>query len=222
MIGYLNGLFIQLQYDGFSISLDTVNRLLNDVQLYPTDNDRSTTAYQNQRLLDLDYCKYEYTSLEYMPIRDLKPMEKTAIGVLKPEAIQSKIFTIRGVQVMIDRDLTELYGAETKRINEQVKRNADRFPGRYCFQLTEKEKDEVVANCDHLSTLKFSYQLPYAFSEQGVAMLSTVLKSEMAVKNIWSNLPSVSNCFLSSVSKRWKIAAFSCRNLRMATKLSMI
>ena len=82
---------------------------------------------------------------------------------------------------MIDRDLAELYGVETKRINEQVKRNSSRFPERYCFQLTEKEKDELVANCDHLSSLKYSYQLPHVFTEHGVAMLSTVLKSETAV-----------------------------------------
>ena len=72
-------------------------------------------------------------------------MEKTDVGVLNSKAIQSKIFTIRGVQVMIDRDLAELYGVVTKRINEQVKRNADRFPERYCFQLTEKEIDSFVA-----------------------------------------------------------------------------
>ena len=96
-------------------------------------------------------------------------MENTESGLLKPDTIKNRILTIRGVQVMIDWDLAELYGVETKRINEQVKRNPNRFPVRYCFQLTEKEKDEVVAICDHLSNLKFSYQLPYAFTEQGVA-----------------------------------------------------
>jgi len=109
-------------------------------------------------------------------------MENTESGLLKPDTIKNRILTIRGVQVMIDRNLAELYGVETKRINEQVKRNPNRFPVRYCFQLTEKEKDEVVAICDHLSNLKFSYQLPYAFTEQGVAMLSTALKSDTAVK----------------------------------------
>jgi len=74
--------YTQLQYDGFSISLDNVNRLLEDVHLYPTDNDKSTTVYQNQRLLDLDYWKYEYQRLEYMPIRDLtNRINKTPINL---------------------------------------------------------------------------------------------------------------------------------------------
>ena len=83
---------------------------------------------------------------------------------------------------MIDRDLAELYGIETKRLNEQVKRNLDRFPSNFRFQLTDEERDEVVANCDRFQNLKFSYVNPYAFTEQGVAMLSAVLKSETAVQ----------------------------------------
>jgi hypothetical protein len=82
---------------------------------------------------------------------------------------------------MIDRDIAELYGVETKRLNEQVKRNAERFPNDFMFTLTKSEKEEVVANCDHLSVLKFSKTLPLAFTEQGVAMLSSVLKSSTAV-----------------------------------------
>ncbi|MCE5331220.1 MAG: ORF6N domain-containing protein [Bacteroidales bacterium] len=83
---------------------------------------------------------------------------------------------------MIDRDLAELYGVETKRINEQVKRNSERFPPNFCFQLNEYERIELVANCDWFEKLKHSSSLPYAFTEQGVAMLSAVLKSETAVK----------------------------------------
>ena len=74
---------------------------------------------------------------------------------------------------MIDRDLAELYGVETKRLNEQVKRNIDRFPLEFMFQLTNKEKEEVVANCDHLNSLKFSKTNPYAFTEHGAVMLSS-------------------------------------------------
>jgi len=88
------------------------------------------------------------------------------------EAITSRIFMIRGRKVMLDRDLAEIYGVETKRLNEQVKRNIKRFPTDFMFQLTAKEKEEVVAICDHLKTLRFSHQLPFAFTEQGVAMLS--------------------------------------------------
>lgn len=96
--------------------------------------------------------------------------------------VENRIFTIRGMQVMIDRDLAEMYDLLTKRLNEQVKRNTDRFPKQFCFQLTEGEKNELVANCDRFENLKHSSSLPYAFTEQGVAMLSAVLRSETAVK----------------------------------------
>ncbi|WP_044413099.1 ORF6N domain-containing protein [Thiomicrospira microaerophila] len=95
--------------------------------------------------------------------------------------IKSRIFTIRNVQVMIDRDLAELYGVNTKRLNEQVKRNAARFPESFRFQLTDQEKNELVANCDRFASLKHSTALPYAFTEQGVSMLSAVLKSDTAI-----------------------------------------
>ena len=96
--------------------------------------------------------------------------------------IESKILSLRGKQVMIDRDLAELYGVETKRLNEQVKRNIERFPAEFCFQLTATEKAELVANCDRCNPLKHSTTEPYAFTEHGVTMLAAVLKSETAVK----------------------------------------
>ncbi|MDO8454165.1 MAG: ORF6N domain-containing protein, partial [Sulfurimonas sp.] len=96
--------------------------------------------------------------------------------------IQNKIFTIRGMQVMIDRDLAELYGVEPKRLGEQVKRNIERFPKEFRYQLTQEEKNELVANCDRFELLKHSSSLPFAFTEQGVSMLSAVLRSETAVK----------------------------------------
>ena len=88
---------------------------------------------------------------------------------------------IRNQQVMIDRDIAELYGVETKRLNEQVKRNIERFPADFMFALNKAEKDELVANCDRFNTLKHSTVMPNAFTEQGVAMLSSVLKSQTAV-----------------------------------------
>ena len=97
------------------------------------------------------------------------------------KTIEQKILLIRGKKVMLDKDLAMLYEVPTKRLNEQVKRNIERFPEDFMFQLTKREKAEVVANCDHLKTLKFSPQLPYAFTEQGVAMLSSVLNSKRAV-----------------------------------------
>jgi len=102
--------------------------------------------------------------------------------LISVEVINSKILFIRGKKVMLDSDLALLYGVRTKRLNEQVKRNKKRFPEDFMFQLTPKEKEEVVANCDHLKALKFSPQLPYAFTEQGVAMLSGALNSDRAIK----------------------------------------
>ena len=101
---------------------------------------------------------------------------------LSQQYIENRIFTIRGKQVMFDRDLAEMYQVEVKRLNEQVKRNIDRFPETFRFQLNSQEKDELVANCDRFESLKHSAVNPYAFTEQGVAMLSAVLRSEIAVK----------------------------------------
>ncbi|MDZ7776291.1 MAG: ORF6N domain-containing protein [Bacteroidales bacterium] len=100
---------------------------------------------------------------------------------LNIEKIQDRIFTIRGVQVMIDRDLAEMYQVEVKRLNEQVKRNSERFPESFRFQLNDQERDKLVANCDRFVSLKHSSQNPHAFTEQGVAMLSAVLRSATAI-----------------------------------------
>jgi len=102
--------------------------------------------------------------------------------IIKTEDIQNRIFTIRGLQVMIDRDLAEIYGVETKVLNQAVKRNIARFPESFRFQLIETEKLELVTNCDRFKKLKHSSVNPYAFTEQGVAMLSAVLHSDTAVK----------------------------------------
>jgi hypothetical protein len=93
-------------------------------------------------------------------------------GSVPDEIVMTKILLIRGKKVMIDRDLAELYGVSTKRLNEQVKRNIKRFPADFMYQLTEEEKEEVVANCDHLKTLKYSPQLPYVFTEYGAVIFA--------------------------------------------------
>jgi hypothetical protein len=98
------------------------------------------------------------------------------------QRVEQRILLIRGQKVLIDSDLAELYGVTTKRLNEQVKRNADRFPKHFRFQLTESEKEEVVANCDHLQGLKFSSALPYAFTEHGTLQAANVLNSPTAIK----------------------------------------
>lgn len=103
-------------------------------------------------------------------------------GVILPdESIMSKILLLRGKRVMIDMDLAGLYCIPTKRLNEQVKRNLQRFPEDFMFQLTMEEKTEVVATCDHLKRLKFSSSLPYVFTEHGAVMLACILNSERAI-----------------------------------------
>lgn len=84
------------------------------------------------------------------------------MSLLIPVRIESRILTLRGVRVMIDADLAELYGVQTRRLNEQVKRNASRFPPDFIFQLNASEKVEVVANCDHLSMVRAFVQLRQA------------------------------------------------------------
>lgn len=98
-----------------------------------------------------------------------------------PMPIENRILTIRGKQAMIDRDLAELYNVDTKVLNQAVKRNIKRFPEHFRFEISNQEKDELVTNCDRFNGLKHSSANPYAFTEQGVAMLSAVLKSETAV-----------------------------------------
>jgi hypothetical protein len=107
---------------------------------------------------------------------------KDMVSTLVASQIESRILIVRGLRVMIDADLAVLYGVETKRLNEQVKRNLERFPADFLLQLTPAEKAEVVANCDHLGKLKFSKALPYAFTEHGAIQAANVLASSQAVE----------------------------------------
>ncbi|MEI6138759.1 MAG: ORF6N domain-containing protein [Mariniphaga sp.] len=95
---------------------------------------------------------------------------------------ETLIFQFRGFKVMIDTDLAMLYGVPTKVLKQQVKRNPERFPEDFMFELSKIEKDELVTNCDRLSILKHSSVNPLVFTEQGVSMLSSVLHSEKAIK----------------------------------------
>ena len=103
--------------------------------------------------------------------------------LVKNEEIQNRIYTIRGLQVMIDRDLASLYDIETRVLNQAVKRNSERFPDEYCFQLNNEEflnwKSQIVMSNEDKMGLR---RPPYAFTEQGVAMLSSVLRSGTAIK----------------------------------------
>lgn len=96
--------------------------------------------------------------------------------------IQNQIFTFRNVQVMVDRDLATMYQVETKVLNQAVKRNGNRFPVSFRFQLTDIEKNELVTNCDRFKSMKHSSVNPYVFTEQGIAMLSAVLRSNIAIQ----------------------------------------
>lgn len=98
------------------------------------------------------------------------------------ERIEQSILVIRGQRVMLDSDLAKLYGVSTKALNQAVKRNTDRFPKDFMFRLTQQEKSEVVTNCDHLSKLKFSPTMPFAFTEHGAIMVANVLNSVRAVE----------------------------------------
>ena len=101
--------------------------------------------------------------------------------IINENNIKDKIHTIRNQQVMLDRDLAELYGVKSIRLREQVKRNIDRFPDDFMFQLNEKEVDFMVSQNAIPSRQYLGGSLPLVFTEQGVSMLSAVLKSEMAI-----------------------------------------
>lgn len=101
---------------------------------------------------------------------------------LPEEAIISKIYLIRGQKVMIDRDLAELYGVETKRLKEQVNRNVARFPDHFMFELTKEEYENLRSQNATLKQGVHSKYLPYAFTEHGVLMLSNVLKAAGLLK----------------------------------------
>jgi phage regulator Rha-like protein len=107
---------------------------------------------------------------------------KTKTTYLAVEPVERPILIVRGQKVILDADLSRIYGVSTKALNQAVKRNAQRFPSDFVFQLTETEKAEVVTICDHLQKLKFSPVLPYAFTEHGAIMAANVLNSDRAVQ----------------------------------------
>ena len=131
-------------------------------------------------------------NIDTQPIVKLPPgydtlLEGAAIGkqeLMVIDDIQSRIHTIRGVQVMLDEDLADLYGVEVRVLNQSVKRNIDRFPEEFHFQLSTEENEVIKSQIVTLKSGRGKHRkyLPYAFTEQGVAMLAGVLRSETAVK----------------------------------------
>ncbi len=102
--------------------------------------------------------------------------------IVKFNSVEERIIEIRGQKVLLDRDVATLYGVETMRVNEAVKNNPDKFPKGYIFELNKKEKQELIENFDNLKNLKFSPALPKAFTEKGLYMLATILKSKVATE----------------------------------------
>jgi ATP-dependent Clp protease ATP-binding subunit ClpA len=113
----------------------------------------------------------------------MPPKKSQGAGsALALEALASRILLVRGIRVMIDADLASLYGVPTKALNQAIKRNAERFPPDFMFQLSAAEKAEVVTNCDHLQNLKFSKARPYVFTEHGAIQAANVLNSPRAAE----------------------------------------
>ena len=132
----------------------------------------------------------------------LKPIENVI------ETIRSRIYEIRGRKVMLDRDLAELYHVETKQLKRQVKRNLTRFPEDFMFELSYEENDALRCQFGTLKRGGHSKYLPYAFTELGIAMLSTVLSSESAIQmNI--------NIMRAFVLMRQALSELSATNLRV-------
>lgn len=109
-------------------------------------------------------------------------MKTKSSGIVPIERITSKIYLIRDEKVLLDGDLAELYNVETKRLKEAVRRNADRFPNDFMFQLTREEYNSLRSQTASLKRGQHSKYLPFVFTEQGIAMLSSVLNSNHAVQ----------------------------------------
>ena len=136
--------------------------------------------------------------------------EETALNPMGNviETIRTRIYEIRGRKVMLDRDLAELYHVETKQLKRQVKRNLTRFPKDFMFELSHQENDALRCQIGTLKRGEHSKYLPYAFTELGIAMLSTVLSSESAIQmNI--------NIMRAFVLMRQALTELSATNLRV-------
>jgi hypothetical protein len=113
---------------------------------------------------------------------DWKPSSDRSASLLRAEDIPRRIMTVRGVRIIIDVDLAEVYGVRTKALNQAVKRNPDRFPADFTFRLAAEEKTGLVTNCDRFARLKHSAASPLAFTEHGAIMAANVLNSPKAIE----------------------------------------
>lgn len=126
------------------------------------------------------FCNPKATGRNLRPVPKALQIEMKAI--IPVNSLENLIFEFRGIKVMIDTDLAALYETPTKRLKEQVTRNIDRFPDDFMFELKKEEKEHLISFAPRLSKLKHSYVAVMVFTEQGVAMLSSVLRSDRAVK----------------------------------------
>ncbi len=101
--------------------------------------------------------------------------------IIKIDDVQNLVIKLRGQEVLLDRDVATLYGVKTKEVNQAVKNNPNKFPFGYIFEVDRIEREELVKNFDRFKTLKHSTVAPTAFTERGLYMLATILKSELAV-----------------------------------------
>ena len=102
--------------------------------------------------------------------------------IISYSQVEEKILNIRGQNVLLDRDVADLYDVTTKEVNQAVKNNPSKFPDGYIIKLNSQEKNELVKNFDHFNTLKHSTSMPSAFTEKGLYMLATILKSPKATQ----------------------------------------
>lgn len=108
--------------------------------------------------------------------------KKTEMVPVTTQDVEKRMLVLRNQPVLIDADVADLYGVQTKEVNQAVRNNPDKFPYGYLFELNKYEKAEVVKNFDHLNKLKFSKVAPTAFTERGLYMLATILKGQRAVE----------------------------------------
>ena len=139
--------------------------------------------------------------------------------------ITSRIITIRGVQVILDWDIAELYGVETRVLNQAVKRNIERFPDRFRFVLTKSELNELITNCDKSHSKRHYPGTPAAFTEQGVAMLSAILRSPTAIETsirIMDAFVAMRHFIVTNAAVLQRLGAVEVKQIAMDEKLNKV
>lgn len=140
-------------------------------------------------------------------------------------SIESRIITVRGVQAILDWDIAELYGVETRVLNQAVKRNIERFPDRFRLVLTKSELNELITNCDKSKTKRHYPGTPAAFTEQGVAMLSAILRSPTAISvsiRIMDAFVAMRRFIVTNAAVLQRLGAVEVKQIAMDEKLNKV